>query len=221
MENGKWKMINIKVANIPAFPLFSQDIFHLSFSICHFPFRSLYGFWGSAIFCVLFSAACASSEAPRASAVEKGTRFVEGFVKTGEVEGGELHRKMRVNRRGRQESSLVLAAPIIARAEIREASAAVKLQFLAAPVFNLGDGFQLDVFLKDGSEKTPVYSRYFDAGRKASDRDWIPIEISLNLAQRKQAGLELRISAGPQGDLVADWLALAQMRMIGQDDPKR
>src|SRR5207247_388484 len=108
------------------------------------------------------------------------------------VGGGELHRKMPVNRRGRQESCLVLVAPIVAQAEIREASGPVKLQFLAAPVFNLGDGFQLDVFLKDASKKTPVYSRYFDPGRKASDRDWIPIEVSLDVAQQNQTGLEFR-----------------------------
>jgi len=207
-------MINSRVANIPAFPLFSKGIFHLSFSICHFPFRSLHDFWGSAIFCILLSTACASSVGPRDSAIEKGTRFVESFLKAGEVEGGELHHKMRVNRRGRQEGSLVLVAPIVARAEIREASGPVKLQFLAAPVFNLGDGFQLDVFLKDGSEKSLVYSRYFDPGRKTSDRGWIPVEFSLDVAQRKRAGLELKVSAGPQGDLVADWLALAQMRLI-------
>jgi len=147
--------------------------------------------------------------------------LTERFAQTGEDAGGAIHRNMRIGRGGRWESSLVLVAPVAVRAEFGEVSGTVRLEFLAAPAFNLGDGFQLDVFLTDSAEKKPVYSRYFDPGRKASDRDWIPIEVSLDLAGRKEPGLELRVSAGPQGDLVADWLALARVRLVHTVDSSK
>src|SRR6266542_5173006 len=89
--------------------------------------RGLSGRTYSFLFAIFYAFAlvsCGFSRTP----VEKGSRFAEGFVKAGE--GGELHHKMRVNRRGRLESSLVLVAPIVAGAEIRDASGPVKLQFL-------------------------------------------------------------------------------------------
>ncbi len=166
------------------------------------------------VFLSMVTAGCSFPESNAGGARETEFSLMERFVRSGEDSAGALHRNMQVTRRGRRESSIVLVAPVAVVADIGEDRGTVKLEFLAAPVFNLGDGFQLNVFLKDAHRTAPVYSRYFDAGRKASDRDWIPIEISLDLVGQRSRMLELKVSGGPQGDLVGDWLALAQMRVL-------
>ncbi len=51
------------------------------------------------------------------------------------------------------------------------------VELLATPVFNIGDGIQMDVFLVNGSNRNRICSRYFDAGRNAADRQWIAMEF--------------------------------------------
>jgi hypothetical protein len=86
------------------------------------------------------------------------------------------------------------------------------LEGWATPVFNIGDGIQLDLFLSRYGERHRVGERYFDSGRKAEDRDWVAIAFPLDLRENDQ--LEISISGGPQGDLVADWLALSSLRLM-------
>jgi hypothetical protein len=85
------------------------------------------------------------------------------------------------------------------------------LEGWATPVFNVGDGLQMDLFLRRAGARHLMGSRYFDAGRKIEDRDWIPIAFPLDLGQDDQ--LEINVSAGPQGNLVADWLALSSLHL--------
>lgn len=127
--------------------------------------------------------------------------------------GDSLRRHVQVQRRGRREDATVLIAPVTVRAGLSGLSGKLTLSFLAAPVFNVGDGMQMDVFLVSAGIPRPVYSRYFDAGRKAEDRDWIPVAVSLDLPKAGEVYLEIHVSGGPQGDLVADWLALAEARL--------
>jgi hypothetical protein len=85
------------------------------------------------------------------------------------------------------------------------------LEGWATPVFNVGDGLQMDLFLRQAGARHFIAGRYFDAGRKFEDRDWIPIAFPLDLGQDDQ--LEIEVSAGPQGNLVADWLALSSFHL--------
>jgi hypothetical protein len=55
--------------------------------------------------------------------------------------------------------------------------------------------------------------RYFDAGRRAEDRDWIPLAIPFKAGPRPDNELIIAISGGPQDDLSADWLALSGLRL--------
>jgi hypothetical protein len=73
-------------------------------------------------------------------------------------------------------------------------------------VFNIGDGVQMNVFLRRSGIRILVGSRYFDPGRNAEDRSWIPVSIALEVNEGDL--IEIEASAGPQGDLTADWLAL-------------
>ena len=105
-----------------------------------------------------------------------------------------------------------LIAPVAVRAPLAAAVAGAELQFLATPVFNVGDGMLLDVLLAGESGEEILYTRYFDAGRKAADRQWVPIKVTL--PRRSGARwLVLRVSGGPQGNLEADWLAIASMNL--------
>ena len=83
----------------------------------------------------------------------------------------------------------------------------------AAAEFNVGDGFRMDVLVGGPGQTRRVYSRYFDAGRKAEDRRWISLEVPLDLTGSEGERVEVAVSGGPQGDLVADWLALAEVRV--------
>ena len=122
-----------------------------------------------------------------------------------------------VTRKGVRKKAVAMIAPVCIHASLQGVSGKATLKGWAAPVFNIGDGLQMDLFLKRGGIRYQIGSRYFDAGRKAEDRDWIFLEVPLEIGE--EDWLEMEISAGPQGDLVADWLALSEMRVIKGKDP--
>jgi hypothetical protein len=119
-----------------------------------------------------------------------------------------------VMRRGLRRDSMVLTAPAVIHAPLTGLSGNVVLEGLATPVFNVGDGIQMDMFLLGSGTRKLIYNRYFDAGRRAEDRDWIPLAIPLELGNSSDNWLEIRVSGGPQGDYVADWLALSAMHIV-------
>ncbi len=135
------------------------------------------------------------------------------FLVRGESDRRSFDRHSLVVRRGRQMDAMVLVAPVTIAASLTGVSGGQLLECLATPVFNTGDGIQMDIYLKTGAGEKKVYSRYFDAGRIASDRDWVPLSVPLDLGREASAELSIRVSGGPQGDLVGDWLALSSFRL--------
>jgi hypothetical protein len=123
-----------------------------------------------------------------------------------------ISRNASVVRNGLHKDALILVAPVSVRASLRGSSGRMMLVGLATPMFNIGDGIQMDLYLSGAGERRLIGNRYFDAGRRAEDRNWIPIAFPVDLGQEDQ--LEIKISAGPQGDLVADWLALSSLRLM-------
>ena len=123
-----------------------------------------------------------------------------------------LKRALPVTRRGERREALVLIAPVTVRAELKGLSGDMILAGFATPVFNVGDGIRMEIFLLRDGMRLKVGERHFDAARRAEDRLWIPIEFALNLTGDND--LEIEISAGPQGDLVADWLAFNSLRLL-------
>jgi len=115
-------------------------------------------------------------------------------------------RFLKIIRKGVRKDSLVLIAPSAITAPLFGLSGRRTLRFWAAPVFNIGDGVQMNVFLRRSGIRILVGSRYFDPGRNAEDRSWIPVSIALEVNEGDL--IEIEASAGPQGDLTADWLAL-------------
>jgi hypothetical protein len=122
-----------------------------------------------------------------------------------------LERSLGVIRRGLRRDALVLIAPVSVRASIKGVAGQRMLEGWATQVFNVGDGLQMNLFLNGTGGRRFAGGRYFDAGRKFEDREWIPIAFPLDLDQDDQ--LEIEISAGPQGNLAADWLALSSLRL--------
>ena len=117
-----------------------------------------------------------------------------------------------VIRRGLQRKALVIVAPVRIHASLQGVSGKVTLRGWATQVVNIGDGLQMDLFLRRSGIRHQIGSRYFDSGKKAEDRDWIPIEVPLEISE--EDWLEIEISAGSQGDLVWDWLALSSLGLF-------
>jgi hypothetical protein len=109
---------------------------------------------------------------------------------------------------------MLLIAPVTARAEMGGFAGNYSLEALCTQVFDTGDGVQMDVYLTERDDHRKIYSRYFDAGRQAEDRDWIPVSIPLILGQAHSSLIEIEASAGPQGDLTSDWLAVSSVRLV-------
>jgi hypothetical protein len=120
-------------------------------------------------------------------------------------------RSLPVTRRGKRRDAIVLIAPSTVKVTLSRISGPVSLKGWAAPVFNIGDGVQMEMKLTDSRQQRTVYSRRFDPARNAADRDWIPLDIGFNLDESNKWDLEMSVSAGPQGDLVGDWMALAEL----------
>jgi hypothetical protein len=153
------------------------------------------------------SMGCGRSPVVNESAIDLGERF--SLIESGGSK--TLDRHVEVIRKGLKREAFILVAPAVIRASLQGALKEMTLHCLAAPVFDVGDGIQMSVFLKRAGDRIPVGNRYFDPGRKADDRNWIPTAIPLSISQGDQ--LEIEVSAGPQGDLVADWLALSSVRL--------
>jgi len=171
-----------------------------------------------ALCCIALSGACGPAQPglpPRQAGVDLLDRL--GTVRAGTTvarESQSVRRHEWVERRGRRLATTTLLAPVIVQADLAGLSGRFTLKLLASPLFNVGDGLRLDVLVSGDGDAQLVCSRYFDAGRLASDRDWVPLEVPLNLSGAADSHLEIRVSAGPQGDLDADWLALAEARIV-------
>jgi hypothetical protein len=120
-------------------------------------------------------------------------------------------RRFPVYRSGVTRDSIVLEAPARIRASLSGISGKMLISGSASHLFNIGDGLQLDIILVQKGAERLIFSRYIDPGRKAADRSWIPIEAFLEPDGAKETELEIRVSAGPQGDLTADWLGIASI----------
>jgi hypothetical protein len=118
-----------------------------------------------------------------------------------------------VVRRGIRRDSMRLIAPVCIRTPLERSSAGMGLEFFAAPVFNVGDGMNLEVLMAGDRGEEVIYSRYFDAGRKAEDREWARIRITLPVRPEAR-WLILRVSGGSQGNLDADWLAISSLSLL-------
>jgi hypothetical protein len=164
----------------------------------------------AALFLFALCAASAGGCAPGRSNQTWADRF---SVVAGRVTSDSFVRHSTVVRNGRQKDAMRLVAPITVRAGLAGLSGRLTLRLVATPVFNIGDGLQMDILAGSGEDRRRVYGRYFDAGREAADRNWIPLEIPLDLDGKRDVYLEIQISGGPQGDLVADWLAVAEVRL--------
>ncbi len=141
----------------------------------------------------------------------------ERFVATTPVPRDMLsNRDLEVTRRGVRRKSLILIAPVSVRASLGGVKGKATLKGWAAPVFNVGDGIRMDVFIHRAETLHPIGARYFDAGREAEDRDWIPIEYDLDLKEGDR--IEIKVSGGPQGDLTADWLALGSLGLTRKNN---
>ncbi len=131
------------------------------------------------------------------------------------AEGGvSFARHYEVTRNGVPRDAMLLVAPAEIRASLAGIKGQVILEGLAPPVFNIGDGIHMEIFLSDSHGCRKVFERSFDPGRRAQDRAWIPLEIPVELDGAASSQMGIRVSAGIQGDLVADWLALSSMRVV-------
>jgi len=135
-----------------------------------------------------------------------------GDVEARNSTAGSFQRDATVTRKGKSLEALVMIAPIRLRAPLDGTMENICLEGLATPVFNIGDGFQLDFLLATDEKSRVIESRFFDPGRRREDREWIPFSVPLN-RRGGEEWLEVRVSSGPQGDLVADWLAIAELRL--------
>jgi hypothetical protein len=122
-----------------------------------------------------------------------------------------FHRNFPVIRNGERRDTLTVVAPLTIRTYLHDVSTQMTLEGFVAPVFNIGDGIQMQICLKRGRRLRLVASGYFDPGRNAEDRKWVPIKIPLNPEEGDQ--LEIQVTPGPQGDSVADWLAFSCLRL--------
>lgn len=139
--------------------------------------------------------------------------LLEQFALASQVaERSSLKYPFVVYRAGLKKNAMVLVAPIKVKAPLEGLQGRIELQLLVVPVFNVGDGIQMDIWLHDQGSSVKVCSRYFDPGRRFEDRRWLPLTVPMDV-RRKDAQFEIDISGGPEGSLTGDWLAFADMRI--------
>jgi hypothetical protein len=137
--------------------------------------------------------------------------MLERFVPAKQAAGrSSLLNPIVLDRAGSKRRAMVLVAPASAIAPLGGDSGRIELQLEAVPVFNVGDGIQMEIWLRDDGPPVRICSRYFDPGRRFEDRRWTSVTVEMNV-HRNDAQLEIRVSAGPEGNLTGDWLAFADV----------
>ncbi len=127
---------------------------------------------------------------------------------------GSFSPHFEASRNGLRRDSMLLVAPVAIQAPMPEVSGRASLEGFVAPVYNIGDGILLEMTVRNSDVGNVVYSRYIDPGRCASDRAWNEFSIPLDPGNGKARYLELRVTAGPQGNLLADWLVVSGLRVV-------
>ncbi len=170
--------------------------------------------WAGAILASVL-AACSGATAPKAREERAGALDLAAILAPAAGTDGEAFRRgLPVTRKGTREEADVLIAPAAVEARVPALRGGAVLQMRAAPVFNIGDGVRMEILLVvDGIERE-LYSRTFDAARRSADREWTALSVPLAPVEGGDVVLRIRASAGPQGDLAGDWLALAAPRLL-------
>ncbi len=117
-----------------------------------------------------------------------------------------------IDRAGSKRTAMVLVAPAAVRAPLESMPGRIEFSLEVVPVFNVGDGVQMEIWLREGVASSRVYSRYFDPGWRFEDRRWTPVTVAMDVHCR-DAQVEIRVSGGPEGNLTGDWLAFADLRI--------
>jgi hypothetical protein len=112
---------------------------------------------------------------------------------------GSIERHANVTRGGRLREALVLVAPVTVRADLAAITGRYLLTLQASPVFNIGDGMQMDVWMESAGNRRKVLQRYFDAGRSLADRHWVSLEIALDLSGVPAQYIEIQVTGGRKG----------------------
>lgn len=157
--------------------------------------------------------AAPAGQAERADEVDLAGRLMPVADPGTAVQGGDFRRGVPVTRKGIREVADVLIAPAAAEVHLEGMRGPAVLELRAAPVFNAGDGVGMEIVLVQDGVERGLYSRVFDAARNSADREWVPVSVPVDFGGHGESVLRIRASAGPQGDLVGDWLALASPRL--------
>jgi hypothetical protein len=120
--------------------------------------------------------------------------------------------RLPVTRAGRRLDCVVLIAPVHVDVPL-EGRGRRNLELVAAPVFNIGDGMDLEILLVSQAGSRRAYAGSFDAATRIADRSWRTFRVPLELAGEEGQALRFRLSGGPQGDLVDDWLAFGKVAL--------
>ncbi len=171
------------------------------------------------LFAALSGAGCGEGTTTRnAKESARGLDLTDRFYAPGAAlkgaGSGTFDRHYDVVRKGRKMDSLLLIAPVKAVVDIKNLAGTYLLEGWFTQVFNTGDGIQMDIYQVAEGQRRNIYSRYVDAGRCGQDRDWIAFQVPLSLESGQSTRIEIAASGGPQGDLVADWLAVSSLRLI-------
>jgi len=118
-------------------------------------------------------------------------------------------------RAGERRRGVALIAPVKLSVPVNETHGLFEFRCFAAAVYNVGDGVTLEILWEDSSGARRLIERRFDAARRREDRRWAEISVPLKIEGRGH--IVFAASAGASGDLVADWVTVAQPRVSPRD----
>ncbi len=159
-------------------------------------------------------AACGSRPA-RAPEKATGRDLMPGLARAVQAAGKPSGQpRMEVTRGGRRMQCAVLIAPVLVGVPVGwDAKGRYTLELVAAPVFNIGDGIDVEVLLHGSAGARRLLARRFDPARRADDRAWQKIAVPMDLTGTPGEAIQFRVTGGPEGDLVDDWLALGSVTL--------
>ena len=151
---------------------------------------------------------CARSPRPR----ERGAGVdLSGAMARAEGPPGSA-RDFSMVRAGRRRAGVALVAPAKIAIPVDGVHGSFDFRCFAAPVYNVGDGVTMGILWETATGASILLERRFDAARSAGDRRWTELSVPLEIGGGGRIVLEA--SAGSSGNLVADWVAVAEPRLV-------
>jgi hypothetical protein len=110
--------------------------------------------------------------------------------------------------------AIVLIAGARLRLPLPPLNAGDRLAFSITIPFDRGDGAEAKMYFESAGQKEPLYTRSLNPAGAPNDRRWFDEAVEIGKYAGRNGSLVLECNSGPDLDVVGDWIAWSNLRVL-------